>query len=104
MSYPLRVFTPEGPVFDNTVDAIQLTAFEGSMGILTNHAPMLAALLTGPAKITVEGKDQWYVFGEGTLEVRPPEVILLIDFAEKVGSHEEAKAVAAKDKDEAASS
>lgn len=104
MSYPLRVFTPEGPVFENTVDAIQVTAYKGSMGILTGHAPMLSALLTGPAKITVDGKDQWYVFGEGTLEVRPPEVILLIDFAEKAASYEEAKAIAAKDKDEPVSS
>lgn len=98
MSYPLRILSPDGPIFEHeAIDALQVTAFRGSMGILTGHAAMLSALLTGPAKITVDGKDHWYVLGEGTLEVRPPEVILLIDFAEKAASYEDAKQIAAKD-------
>lgn len=98
MSYPIRILTPEGPVFQHgAVDALQVTAHRGSMGILTGHAPMLSALLTGPAKVTVEGSDRWFVLGEGTLEVRPPEVILLVDFAEKAASLEDAKQIAAKD-------
>ncbi len=98
MSYPIRILTPEGPVFEHeAIDALQVTGYKGSMGILTGHAPMISALLTGPAKVTVDGKDHWFVFGEGTLEVRPPAVVLLIDFAEKAASYEDAKRISAGD-------
>ena len=98
MSYPIRILTPEGPVFEHeAIDAVQVTGYKGSMGILTGHAPMISALLMGPAKVTVDGKDQWFVFGEGTLEVRPPNVVMLVDFAEKAQSYEDAKRIAAGD-------
>lgn len=101
MSFPLRVLSPEGPIFSDEVEAIQVTAFEGSLGVLPGHAPMLSALKTGPAKFTRSGKELWYVLGDGTLEVRPPEVILLVDYAEKAASADEAKRLAAADRDEA---
>ena len=101
MSYPLRILTPEGPVFDGSVDAIQVTAYQGSLGVMTGHAPMISALLTGPGKVTTPAGDQWYVFGDGTLEVRSPDVVLLVDYADKVSSYEEAKKVAAGDRDPA---
>lgn len=99
MSYPLRILTPEGPVFDAEVDAVQVTAYNGSLGVLAGHAPMITALLTGPGKVTTASGDQWYVFGEGTLEVRSPDVVILVDYAEKVSSYEEAKQVAAGDRE-----
>lgn len=99
MSYPLRILTPEGPVFEGEVDHLQVTAFKGSLGVLTGHAPMISALRTGPGKISAASGEQWYVFGEGTLEVRSPDVILLVDYAEKADSYEAAKALAAEDRE-----
>lgn len=99
MSYPLRILTPEGPVFDDDVEQLQVTAFKGSLGVLAGHAPMISALRVGPGKVTTTAGVQWYVFGEGTLEVRAPEAILLVDYAEKVDSYEAAKALAAQDQE-----
>ncbi len=99
MSFPLRILTPEGPVFNAEVDMVTATAYNGSLGVLTGHAPMLAAVVIGPGKVVVDGKEFWYVFGEGTLEVRSPDVVMLVDFAEKASSYEDAKVQTAKDRD-----
>jgi len=99
MSYPLRILTPEGPVFDQDVEAVQVTAYHGSLGVLTGHAPMLTALVTGPGKVVSSAGTQWYVFGEGTLEVRSPDVVMLLDYAEEADSYEDAKAKASEDRE-----
>ncbi|WFB37216.1 F0F1 ATP synthase subunit epsilon [Kiritimatiellota bacterium B12222] len=91
-SFPLRVFTPEGPVVDSEVESLVVTAFTGSLGVLAGHAPMISAVVVGPGKVVSSTGTQWYVFGEGTLEVRGPDVVLLIDFAEKAENYEAAKA------------
>lgn len=90
-TFPLRVFTPEGPVVDAEVETIVATAYNGSLGILAGHAPMISAVVIGPGKVTIDGTTTWYVFGEGTLEVRGPDVVLLVDFAEKSDNYEAAK-------------
>jgi F-type H+-transporting ATPase subunit epsilon len=90
--FPLRILTPEGPILDAEVELITVTAYNGSLGVMAGHAPMISAVVIGPGKVVQDGKTQWYVFGEGTLEVRSPDVILLLDFAEKFDSYEAAKA------------
>jgi len=94
-TFPLRILSTEGPVLDTEVETIVVTAYHGSLGVLAGHAPMISAVVIGPGKVVKDGQTQWYVFGEGTLEVRGPDVILLADFAEKVDSLEAAKEVAA---------
>jgi F-type H+-transporting ATPase subunit epsilon len=91
-SFPLRIFTPEGPVVDSEVESIMVTAFNGSLGVLAGHAPMISAVIVGPGKVIENGTTTWYVFGEGTLEVRGPDVVMLVDFAEKADNYEAAKA------------
>ncbi len=99
MSFPLRILTPEGPVFDDSVDLVNVTAYNGALGVLTGHAPLISAVITGPGKIQQNGQDSWYVFGEGTLEVRSPDVVLLVDFAEKASDYEDAKRITKEDRD-----
>ncbi len=91
-SFPLRIFTPEGPIVDGEVETIVVTAYNGSLGVLAGHAPMISAVVIGPGKVVQSGATQWYVFGEGTLEVRGPDVVLLVDFAEKADNYDAAKA------------
>ncbi|MGA0333237.1 MAG: F0F1 ATP synthase subunit epsilon [Kiritimatiellia bacterium] len=91
-SFPLRIFTPEGPVVDAEVESLVVTAYHGSLGVLAGHAPMITAVVIGPGKVVENGGTRWYVFGEGTLEVRGPDVVLLVDFAEAADNYEAAKA------------
>lgn len=90
-SFPLRILTPEGPVVDAEVESLVVTAFNGSLGVLAGHAPMIAAVVIGPGKVLENGMTRWFVFGEGTLEVRGPDVVLLVDFSEVAENYEAAK-------------
>ena len=95
MNYPLTILTPEGPVFDGEAEALSVTAYHGSLGVMANHAPMISAVVEGVGSVTRDGVKTWYALGEGTLEVRPPRALLLIDYAVEAGSAEEAKLVVA---------
>ena len=90
-SFPLKVLSPEGPILEAEVNHVQVTAYNGSLGILANHAKMISAVVTGPGKVEKDGQTTWYAFGEGTVEVRDPEVVLLVDFAEKAESLDDAR-------------
>lgn len=90
-TFPLKILSPEGPILEAEVEHLQVPAYNGSMGILAGHAKMISAILTGPGKVEVGGSTTWYAFGEGTLEVRGPEVILLVDFAEKAKDLDDAR-------------
>lgn len=94
-SFPLRILTPEGPALDAEVESVVVTAYHGSLGVLAGHAPMISAMVTGHGKVVRDGKTQWYALGEGTLEVRGDEVVVLTDFAETAESLEAAKQLAA---------
>ena len=91
-SFPLKVLSPEGPILDAEVSYLRAPAYNGSLGVMAGHAKMISAVIAGPGKIEQDGKTTWYAFGEGTLEVRGPEVVLLVDFAEIADNLEDAEA------------
>jgi len=93
-TFPLRILTPAGPVIDEEVETLTVTAYHGRLGVLAGHAPMISAVKTGPGKVVRNGKETWFAFGEGTLEVRSPDVVLLVDFADQVDSVDAAKQLA----------
>lgn len=90
-TFPLKVLSPEGSILETEVDHLQVTAFNGSLGVLAHHAKMISAVVTGPGKVEKDGTTTWFAFGEGTLEVRDPEVVLLVDFAEEATSLDDAR-------------
>ena len=44
---PVSIVTPERPTWEGEVDSLVLPAFEGQLGILPGHAPLLAELKPG---------------------------------------------------------
>lgn len=93
MNYPLTILTPEGAVYEGEVEAVTVNAYNGSLGVLAHHAPMISAVREGVASVTVGGNKSWFALGEGTLEVRPPRALLLLDYAEQADSEEDAKRI-----------
>jgi F-type H+-transporting ATPase subunit epsilon len=90
--FHLHITTPEGNVWDADADAVVACGSEGSFGVMTNHAPMIAALQPGVLKVQAGEELQYYAAGEGVLEVRiDKEVVLLVDYAEPYDSLEDAK-------------
>jgi F-type H+-transporting ATPase subunit epsilon len=59
------VVTPEGSVFDGPSVNVVFPAFDGEMGILPNHAPLLTKLGAGELRVVEAGGEvrRWFVDG-----------------------------------------
>jgi F-type H+-transporting ATPase subunit epsilon len=68
--FQAEVLTPEGKVYEGEVEQVSTRTGVGEVGILANHAPMLARLLPAELRLHVsEGEVQRYAQGEGWLQV-----------------------------------
>jgi F-type H+-transporting ATPase subunit epsilon len=79
------MLTPEKILYQGEIASLVAPGQEGYLGVMANHAPMVAALATGEVKITNEkGKTSYFALSGGMLEVEREEVTLLADAAEKI--------------------
>jgi F-type H+-transporting ATPase subunit epsilon len=78
----VRVVSPDKIVFEGEASAVVAPAWDGQVGILPKHAPMLA--LVGAGKLRVErpggGGDTFFVAG-GVLKVERDQVTVLTEYA-----------------------
>lgn len=79
----LQIITPERAVLkDVETDAIVIPVVDGSMGILFNHAPMVATLRIGLLKYKQGGVYKRVALGGGFLELSNNKITVLADSAE----------------------
>jgi F-type H+-transporting ATPase subunit epsilon len=78
----VRVVSPSKIVFEGVASAMVAPAWDGRVGILPGHAPMLALL--GAGEVSVDrpggGSDTFFVAG-GVLKVERNNVTLLTEYA-----------------------
>lgn len=92
----LEFVTPERSIAHDDVDEVQLPGEDGHFGVLPGHAPLLAALATGPMWYR-QGKDVHYAFvAGGFAEVSGNRVSVLAPVAERAEDIDLARAEAAK--------
>ncbi|NIO60233.1 MAG: F0F1 ATP synthase subunit epsilon [Acidobacteria bacterium] len=81
-SLHVRVVSPDRIVFEGEASAIVAPAWDGQVGILPSHAPMLA--LVGAGELSIDrvggGSDAFHVAG-GVLKVERNQVTLLTEYA-----------------------
>jgi F-type H+-transporting ATPase subunit epsilon len=83
--FKLSVVTPEKPLIDQEARSIIAPGSEGYLGILTDHAPLITALI--PGKLTVtdpSNKELFYALSGGFLEVSHNLVTILADAIEPI--------------------
>ena len=78
----VRVVSPEKVVYAGEASALVVPAWDGMLGILPGHAPMI--VLLGLGKLTIDrpggGAELWHVAG-GVLKVEKNEVVVLTEYA-----------------------
>ena len=78
----VRVVSPDAIVFEGEASAVVAPAWDGQVGILRNHAPMLS--LVGAGELSIDrvggGSDTFHVAG-GVLKVERNQVTLLTEYA-----------------------
>lgn len=82
-TFRLEISTPDRPILDESVTEAQIPAEEGYLGILPEHAPLLAELGHGVISYTAEGKPETILVHGGFLEVLPSHVRVLAQVAER---------------------
>ena len=58
------------------------TAYDGEVGILPGHAPMMVVLGIGELRVRMGNRFEWFAIGEGFLHVADDVVTVLTPFAE----------------------
>jgi len=95
-SLRLEFVTPERSIAHTEVDEVELPGEEGFFAVLPGHAPLLAALKTGPIWYRSGGEKRYAFVGGGFAEVTADRVSVLAAVAERAEDIDLARAEAAK--------
>ncbi len=80
--FPVEVLTPEGEVFNDEVEMVSTRTATGSIGVLANHAPLMAIL--DPTELRLyrsESEVIRFAQGEGYLQVVDNSALVLVEEA-----------------------
>jgi F-type H+-transporting ATPase subunit epsilon len=83
--YLLTIVTPEKTFYEDDVISLIAPGSEGYLGVLTDHAPLITALL--PGKLTVkdnENQELIFAIGGGFMEVYKNHVTILVHSVEHI--------------------
>jgi F-type H+-transporting ATPase subunit epsilon len=75
----VTVISPEAAVFDGEADAVVATAFDGELGILANHAPLMTVLGSGLLTVRAGGVARRFRVQGGFLQVVKNSVRILAE-------------------------
>jgi F-type H+-transporting ATPase subunit epsilon len=81
-TFEVEVLTPEGEVFDGEVRQVSTRTAVGEVGILANHAPLLAALKPAELRLYIsDSETRRYAQAHGWLQVFGNRARLLVEEA-----------------------
>lgn len=81
-TFLLEIYTPYGKYFDRYVNELVIQTEEYVLGILPNHAPLVAKVKTGKMEIVQNGERKCYANGEGLINVKKDGVTLIVNSVE----------------------
>jgi F-type H+-transporting ATPase subunit epsilon len=100
MTIRCEIVSQDRMVFEGDVDIVVAPSTMGEMGILPNHAPLIANLDFGVVKVRRQGVEDVFTVAGGIIEVQPSIVTILADVAENVMEIDIARADAARERAE----
>jgi F-type H+-transporting ATPase subunit epsilon len=94
----VEVVTAERELYNGEADIVDVPGSDGQLGILPEHAPLLALLGSGALEIKRNGEVDILFISGGFLEVTHDRVTILADTAENAAEIDEARAEEARRK------
>ena len=95
-TFQLEIITPEKVYDEGQVNYLRAPSLDGLFGVQSRHAPAIIAISIGEIKVTKDGKESYYATNGGFADIRPENVQLLVETAEKVSEIDAQRAEAAK--------
>lgn len=87
-----QITTPERVVYDDEVDEIVLPTQQGEVGILPHHIPLVSLLASGEIRIKKGSETIYMAVSGGFIQVKPNQVTVLADTAEREEEIDEQRA------------
>ena len=76
----LEIITPDKKLYEGEAKSLTVPGSEGSLGVLNNHAAMVASLKKGKVKvITDQSETQFFEIKGGVIEVLKNKVVVLAE-------------------------
>jgi len=97
------IVSAEELIFSGSAEMVYAPAIMGEVGIAPRHTPLISPLKPGEVRLDVgDGKEEFFFISGGMLEVQPHVVTVLSDTAIRADDLNEAAALEAKKRAEAA--
>ena len=92
MPMMLEIITAERQVYSDEVDMVIAPGFDGQLGILPRHAPLMTMLKPGELTVRKDGEDIYVAVSGGFMEVLGNRVSVLADACERSDEIDEERA------------
>ncbi|HQL43163.1 MAG TPA: ATP synthase F1 subunit epsilon, partial [Spirochaetota bacterium] len=72
-----NVLTPERQIYEGQIDFAVVQAYDGEMGFLYNHAPLISELGTGEIRLRIGDNTEYFYVDGGFVEIKNNSLIIL---------------------------
>ena len=86
----VEIISPDQTILKQETNEVIIPSFEGQMGILTNHIPLITFLRPGIITIKAEGEKKYYV-EEGIIEFSNNNLLILTSTARDIAHLDKSK-------------
>ena len=84
--FKVEIITPDKSIFESETNEVIIPSYEGQMGILKDHIPLITFLR--PGIIFIKDQEKKYYIEEGTVEFSNNSLLILTENAENLGNFE----------------
>ncbi len=88
--FTVEIISPDQTILKQETNEVIIPSFEGQMGILNNHIPLITFLRPGVITIKTEGEKRFYV-EEGTVEFSDNNLLILTSTARDLHNLDKSK-------------
>ena len=82
-TFLLSILTPEHEFYHGQVEMLRVSALDGEMSILADHAPTVVSLTEGEVTLRdAEGKTRWAAASDGFMTVTQDQTVMMLQSAE----------------------
>jgi F-type H+-transporting ATPase subunit epsilon len=92
----LQIVSTDRSLANESVDEVEIPAYDGYLGVLPGHTPLLALLHVGELWYRQGSEKHYFAIAFGFAEVQPDRVTILAQIAEKADEIDIARAEAAR--------
>ncbi len=102
MTIHVDIVSAEKEIYSGLAEMVFVPLVTGEIGVLPRHAPLLARMKPGEVRVRTATEELNFYVSGGLLEVQPHVVTVLADTAVRAKDLDEAAAIKAKERSEAA--